>query len=182
MRPFNRGFATAVFLFVACLLPAAAQQPWDACQMLRQADVEAAFAPRKFDKGSLAKDPVKRTPKMAAVSTCTYVSAGPKPSDVFTVVLTARRAPSDTSGVTPAVAKDGAKKLNVKASPMDVSGLGAGAYWIDLGSKAFPIVELNVFSGPRVWLVFSGGGMKVSPDVAVEGLKKIATATLPRLP
>ncbi len=162
-------------------LPAAvAQEPWDACQMLRQADVEADFAPRKFDAGTLAKDAVKRTAKMASVSTCTYVSSGPTAKDVLSLTLTARRAPSDAASVAPQAAKAGALKLG--ANPVDVVGLGAGAYWVDLGSKALPIVELNVFKGSRVWLVFGGGGMKVSPDAALQGLKKIADTTASRLP
>ncbi len=184
MPPSNRAFAKAAFLAIAalCLLPATAQEPWDACQMLRQSDIEAAFAPRKFDAGTLAREYVKRTPKTAAVSTCTHVSAGPKPKDVLTVLLTARRAPTEASGITPAVAKAGAIKINAQASPVDVSGLGAGAYWVDVGSKSFPTVELNVFKGPRVWLVFSAGGMTVRQETAVAGLQRVAAATLPRMP
>lgn len=184
MQPSQRCFATTAFLFILglWLLPAAAQAPWDACQMLRQADVEAAFAPRKFDAGTLAKDVVKRTAKMAEVSTCTYVSAAASAKDVFTVTLIARRAPSDATGVTPAVARDAAAKINPKARPVDVDGLGAGAFWVDLGSSFMPTVELNVFRGARVWLVFGGGGRSVSQSAAAEGLKKVATATLPRVP
>lgn len=157
---------------------AAAQESWDACKMTRQADVEAAFAPRKFDAGTLAKSVIKSSPKMAAVSTCTYTSSGVTPKDRITVSLLARQAPSDATGVTPQAAKAGAAKL--KLTPVDVPGLGAGAYKVNMGSKAFPVVELNVFRGKRDWLIFSSSATKLDPNVALDGLKKLAAATASR--
>jgi hypothetical protein len=46
------------------------------------------------------------------------------------------------------VAKAVAFKINTQASPAEVSGLGAGTYWVDVGSYAFPTVELNVSKSP----------------------------------
>jgi hypothetical protein len=156
--------------------PAIAEQQWNACEMLRHADVEAAFAPRKFDAGTVGKSAVKSSSKLAAVSRCTYTSAGATPKDRITVSLLARRAPSDTTGVSPEAAKEGSRQL--KAVPVDVPGLGDGAYAVNMGSSALPVVELNVFRGKRDWLIFGCGAAKLDPGVALANLKKVAQSSL----
>ena len=98
--------------------------------------------------------------------------------DRITVSLLARRAPSDASGVRPQAAK--AAALQLKATPVDVAGLGDGAYAINLGSAAFPVLELNVFRGKRDWLVFACAGMKLDSKVALAGLTKVANASAAR--
>ena len=158
---------------------ALAAEDWNACAMLQKADVDAALAPRKFDQGTPGRAVVKSSPNMAAVSSCTYTSRGATARDTVTVTLVARRAPNDASGVTPQTARDGAVKL--KATPVDVDGLGAGAYWVNLGSSAFPVIELNVFRGKREWLVFSVGARTLDTQVALAGLKKIANGVAGRL-
>jgi hypothetical protein len=184
VQRYGQTLCLAALLFGAGAWPAVAtaQGSWDACQMLQKADVEGAFAPRKFDNGTLAKDVVKRTAKMAESSTCTYVSTGAKPQDVFTVLLIARRAPTDALSVTPEMARKAAVQINAKAILVDLPELGPGAHWADMGSKMFPTVELNAFRGQRVFLTFSGGGMPVGQQAIVAGLTKIAKATLPRVP
>ncbi len=163
---------------IALATHALAEEKWDACNLLKQADVEAAFAPRKFDAGTLGKTVVKSSAKLAAVSKCTYTSPGATVKDRITVSLLARRAPSDTTGVTPEAAKAGA--IQLKATPVDIAGLGDGAYTINLGSAAFPAFQLNVFRGKRDWFVFGCAGKKVDQSVAIDGLKKIAQETLAR--
>jgi hypothetical protein len=162
--------------WLAMTAPAIAEQQWNACEMLRQADVEAAFAPRKFDAGTLGKNAVKSSPKLAAVSRCTYTSVGATPKDRITVSLLARRAPSDTTGVSPEAAKEGARQL--KAVPVDIAGLGDGAYTVNMGSSALPVIELNVFRGKRDWLIFGCGAAKLDPGVALANLKKVAQSSL----
>ena len=145
----------------------------DACAMLQKADVEAAFAPRKFDSGKPGFS-MKSTKTRAAVSSCTYTSRGTTVKDMVTVTLGLRRAPSDATGITPEAAKVGAVKL--KATPVDVAGLGEGAYWVSLGSG----VELNVFRGKREWLIFGSRAKRLDNDAVLAGLTKIAKATLAR--
>jgi hypothetical protein len=164
--------------WLAMTAPAIAEEQWNACEMLRQGDVEIAFAPLKFDAGTLGKSVVKSSPKLATVSRCTYTAAGATPKDRITVNLLARRAPSDTTGVTPEAAKEGARQL--KAVPVEVSGMGVGAYTVNMGSNALPVIELNVFRGKRDWLIFSCGAAKLDHDVAIAGLKKVAQATIAR--
>ena len=158
---------------VAC---AAAAEDRDACAMLQKADVEAAFAPRVFDSGK-AGFTVKSSPTRAALSSCTYTSRGATAKDMVTVTLGVRRAPSDATGTTPEAAK-AAAQLN--ATPVDLTGLGNGAYWISLGGSAFPVFELNVFRGKREWLVFSSGARTMNKSAVLAGLTKIAKATVAR--
>jgi hypothetical protein len=156
---------------------ALAAEDREACAMLQKADVEAAFAPRKFDSGKPGFA-MAATKTRAAVSSCTYTSRGAKTKDMVTVSLGVRRAPSDATGTTPEAAKAGAVQL--KATPVDVDGLGNGAYWVNLGSSAFPVIQLNVFRGKREWLVFGSGARTLDKNAVLAGLTKVAKATLDR--
>lgn len=147
---------------------------WDACTMLKKNNIETAFAPRLFDSGQLEKNPYKATAKMATVSTCTYVSAGATPKERMSVSLKAWRAPSDADGMTSEKAKIGA--VTIKATPVDVAGLGDGAYWIDMGSNKMPLVQLNVFKGKRNWLIYTASGRQLDQTTALTGLIKLAKA------
>jgi len=150
-----------------------ADEDKDACAMLRQADVEAAFAPRKFDSGKPGFA-MKAGKTWAAVSSCTYTSKGATVKDRVTVDLNLRRAPNDATGTTPEAAKVGAVQL--KATPVDVAGLGDGAYWVNIGGS----VQLNVFRGKRVWLIFGGRAKQLDNEAVLEQLTKVAKATLAR--
>jgi len=145
---------------------------WDACAMIKPAELDAAFAPRRFEPGTPGKQQVAGTSTLATVSSCTFVSRGATAKENLTVSLLARRAPSDATGVTPAAARAGAVQL--KASPADVSGLGEGAYWVNLGSASFPVVELNLFRGKREWLILGSSGKRLDVKSTVEGLTKTA--------
>ena len=96
----------------------------DPCKMMQKTDVEAAFAPRKFDDGSLVQT-MKGSAKLAAVSECIYTSKGTSIKETLSVSLLVRRAPTDATGMSPAQARAGA--VTLKATPVDVSGLGEGA-------------------------------------------------------
>jgi hypothetical protein len=157
---------------------ALAAQEWDACAMLLKADVDAAFAPRVFESVSPSQQKAKQLPKLAEVSSCTYSSPGASPRDRLSVTLLARRSPDDASGVTPQAAKEGAVKLN--GVPTDVPGLGEGAYWVNLGSSTFPVIQLNIFRGKREWFVFSAATKAINPGVALVGLTKVANAMATR--
>jgi hypothetical protein len=59
--------------------------------------------------------------------------------------------------------------------------LGDAAYWVNLGSATRPSIQLNVFKGPRVWLVFSASASGLDVDAAVGHLTALARASLTRL-
>jgi len=183
----RRQAALAVIAVGAGLWPAAeahgapALAP-DACGLLRKADVEAAFAPRAFGDGKAGPVVVKVTPKnahhLAAVTDCTVTSTEVSARERLTVGLNLRRAPTDATGVTPEQARAGAAAL--KAEPVAVAGLGAGAYWVNLGSSSRPAVQLNVFRGQREWLIFAASGAKLDPAALLAGLTQVARATVAR--
>lgn len=148
----------------------------DPCKMMQKSDVEAAFAPRKFDDGSLVQT-MKGSAKLAAVSECVYTSKGASIKEMVSVSLLMRRAPTDAAGMSPAQARAGA--VTLKATPVDVSGLGEGAYWVNLGTARAPSIQLNVFRGKREWLVYGAAGNKDS-NVLVASLTSVAKATSSR--
>ncbi|MFZ4478823.1 MAG: hypothetical protein ACOYNZ_02900 [Rhodoferax sp.] len=157
---------------------AVAAQEWDACAMLSKADVDAAFAPRVFEPGARGNEGAKSSPRAADLSSCTYSSPGASVKDRISVTLLARRSPDDASSVTPQTAKEGAVKLN--GVPADVSGLGEGAYWVNLGSSTFPVIQLNVFRGKREWYVVSAATKAIDTNAALAGLTKAAKSVASR--
>jgi len=157
---------------------AAKTQPLDACAVVMKADVDAAFAPRHFEDGEKGRGNSAGTDRLAAVSTCTFTSRGAKASERMTVSIVSRRAPSDDAGITIAVAKEGAVKLNT--TPVDVPGLGDSAYWVNLGSSKHPVIELNVFKGRRLWLIYSAAGSQLESEDVVAELTTLAQTTLGR--
>lgn len=167
------GFLGMAWFFLADVHAADGLDP---CKMMQKADVEAAFAPRKFDDGSLVQT-IKGSAKLAAVSECIYTSKGASIKEILSVSLLVRRAPTDATGMSPAQARVGAVKLN--GTPVDVSGLGEGAYWVNLGTARAPSIQLNVFRGKREWLVYGAAG-KMDSNALVASLTNIATATSSR--
>lgn len=166
---------TALIATCAGLWPisgALAAQDWDACAMLLKADVDAAFAPRVFEPGVPGHENAKSSSKLADLSSCTYSSPGATAKNRLSVTLLARRSPDDASSVTPQTAKEGAVKLN--GVPTDVTGLGEGAYWVNLGSSSFPVIQLNVFRGKRQWFVISAATKAIDTNTALAGLTKLA--------
>ena len=153
--------------------------PLDACALMLKADVDAAFAPRVFGNGEKGRGNIAGTAKLATVSGCTFTSRGASLKEMMTIRIVARRAPSDQAGITVASAKEGAVKLNT--TPVDVPGLGDAAYWVNLGSSARPIVELNVFTGKRLWIIVGATAPQLGTDAALAGLTKVAKAALGRL-
>jgi hypothetical protein len=167
------GFLGAGWFFLG---DAHAAEGMDPCKMMQKTDVEAAFAPHKFDDGSLSQT-MKGSAKLAAVSECIYTSKGASVKETLSVSLLMRRAPTDATGTSPAQARAGAAKLS--ATPADVSGLGEGAYWVNLGTARAPSIQLNVFRGKREWLVYGAAG-KMDSNVLVASLTNIAKATSSR--
>ena len=175
----SKGSRTAAATAATSATGSQTARQFDACALLLNADVDAAFAPRTFTLEPKVSPDVASTGQLAAVSTCDFTSRGASVREMLTVGLLARRAPNDASGVTVAMAKAGAAQL--KATPVDVPGLGDAAYWVNLGSANRPSIQLNVFKGPRVWLIFSASAAGLDVSAAVEHLTTLAQATLPRL-
>jgi hypothetical protein len=170
---FLLGFLGAGWFFLG---DAHAADGLDPCKMMQKTDVEAAFAPRKFDDGSLSQT-MKGSAKLAAVSDCIYTSKGASIKETVSVSLMVRRAPTDVTGMSPAQARAGAVQL--KGTPVDVSGLGEGAYWVNLGTASAPSIQLNVFRSKREWLVYGATG-KMDSNILVTNLTNIAKATASR--
>jgi hypothetical protein len=160
---------------------AQATGPLDACALIQKADVDAAFVPRVFGNGEKQQGYVAGTAKLASVSGCTFTSRGASVREMMTAGVVVRRAPNDKTGVTVAQAKEGAVKLiaqlKLDGAPVDVAGLGDAAYWINLGSSARPAIELNVFKGKRLWIVYSSSAPKGGAELALANLTKLAKAT-----
>jgi hypothetical protein len=176
-----RGWQGVVLVLAVSAWPgpsARAAPGWDACAMVKLADLDAAFAPRKFEPGTPGKQQVAGTATLATVSTCSFISRGATAKEKLSVSLLARLAPSDTTGVTPAAAREGAVQL--KATPVAVQGLGEGAYWVNLGSASFPVVELNLFRGKREWLIFGASGRKLDLPATVASLTRLASGSTVR--
>jgi hypothetical protein len=167
------GFLGAGWFFLGDAYAADGLNP---CEMMQKADVETAFAPRKFDDGSLVQT-TKGSAKLAAVSECIYTSKGASIKEMLSVSLLARRAPTDATGMSPAQARAGA--VTLKATPVDVSGLGEGAYWVNLGTASAPSIQLNVFRSKREWLVYGVAG-KIDSNTLATNLTNIAKATSSR--
>ncbi len=158
---------------------AQAAGPLNACALMLKGDVDAAFAPRVFGEGEKGVGDVAGSATLAAVSRCSFISRGASVKEMMTVSVLARRAPDDQTGMTVAMAKDGAVQL--KATPIDVPGLGDAAYWVNLGSSTRPIIQLNVLKGKRLWLIFGATASPLDTDAALTGLTQVARATLGRL-
>jgi hypothetical protein len=169
--------AFSTSLMVAISLSAQAEK-LDACALMTRADLESALA-RSFGAGNPGP-PQPGTAKLAAVASCTYTSAAPQPRDMLSVTLVVRRSPEGMKGVSLDKAKAGAVQL--KAKPVDVPGLGDGAYWINLGTDVAPNYQLNVMAGGgRYWLIVSTSGLRTEPDRAIEVITRLARTALPRL-
>lgn len=153
----------------------------EACDIVTTSDVNAQFAPRVFVIDKSGPKAPKLPAKYAQVSNCTFVSKGSSVRDMVVVTVTLRRAPSNETGTTVKMMKDGAVQLG--ATPVDVAGLGDSAYWVSLGGRALkrPNRQLNVAKGKRIWLIFGTSEPKISDDEAVARLTKIAQAALGKI-
>ena len=170
--------AAAAAGMLMTLSASARAEKLDPCAMMTKAELEAAFS-RTFDAGT-AGPPQAGTAKRAAVASCTYTSAAPQPRDMLSVTLVVRRSPEGMKGISLETAKAGA--VQVKAKPVDVPGLGDGAYWINLGTDVAPNYQLNVMAGGgRYWLILSTWGLRTEPGRAIEVITRLARTTLPRL-
>jgi hypothetical protein len=94
----------------------------DPCKMMQKTDVEAAFAPHKFDDGSLSQT-MKGSAKLAAVSECIYTSKGASIKEQLSVSLLMRRANGCHGHVTSASA-DGCGETQRHASRCERAGGG----------------------------------------------------------
>jgi len=147
----------------------------DACSLITKADVNAAFAPRMFEPDN--SGPAQRvSSKYAEVSNCTFVSKGATIREMAIVTVSVRLATSDEYGVGIDKMKAGAVAL--KGTPIDIVGVGDGAYWVNLGSSARPSRQLAVAKGKRLWLTFGESSPALSDAEAVARLTRLAKSGL----
>lgn len=154
---------------------------WDACAMLLKSDVEAAVPGRLFADGMHGAGESPGSASLAAVSICGYTARGATAADTVTINLLARRAPNEATAPTLDSAKSGAMQIGATMIT-DVSGLGGAAFW-DLaptgGSRVS--LQLNVFKGKLVWLIFGVSGL-ADTQTSLAAATKVAQASLPRVP
>jgi len=154
----------------------------DACTLITTSDLATVFAPRAFvvdTSGPPRNRPGKA--KQAAVTTCTFVSAGASLRDLMSVTVMVRTTPEGAPHPTIERMKKGAASLGLGAKPIDVAGLGDGAYWINLGSAQRSGVAINVDHGNVHWLTVSESSSGVSVDETAARLTKLAGIALGRL-
>ena len=77
--------------------------------------------------------------------------------------------------------KAGVASLGVAARPVDITGLGDSAYWVNLGSDRRSAVAVNVQRNPRYWLSVSESSSGQEEAVTVSRLTEVAKAALGRL-
>ena len=92
------------------------------------------------------------------------------------MTLLTRRSPDGVKGVSME-----AGVVQLKGTPVDVPGLGDGAFWANLGTDSHPSYLPNVMVGTRYWLTFSTAGVKTEPQRAIQTLTGLAKTVLPRL-
>ena len=150
----------------------------DACSVVTAADVNAAFAPRSFEADNAG--PAQRvSSKYAEVSNCTFVSKGATVRDMVVVTVNVRLAKSDEYGV--AIDKMKAGAVALKGAPVNVSGVGDGAYWANLGSAARPNRQLAVAKGKRIWLTLGESSPALGDPAAVAALTRLAQTALRKM-
>jgi len=172
------GIAPGITMGCAFIAQPAIAATLNSCALMQQADVQAVFSPRTFDQGTAG--PLQPgTAKLAEVASCTYTSQAANPRDIVSVMLLTRRAPHGVKSVTTEAMKAGVVQL--KGTPVDVPGLGDGAFWANLGTDSHPSYQLNVRVGDRYWLVFSTAGVRGEPQRAIQSLSTLAKTVLPRL-
>lgn len=186
MKHYVVGCMTAAILFSAVSITVAATSSTipptttlDACSIVATSDVDAAFAPRVFVIDNSGPTVPKLPAKFAQVSRCTFVSKGAKVRDMVVVTVSLRYAPTDETGTTIKMMKEGAIQLG--ATPVDVSDLGDGAYWANLGGPKRPNRQLNVGKGKRIWLTIGESSSKLSDLDAIANLTKVAQGALGKL-
>lgn len=178
MKRLLKAFATLAAGAVTALAGLAQAQPMDPCALMRKADLETVLS-RNFEAG-IAGPVQAGTAKRAAVASCTYTSPAPQPRDLLSVSFMVRRSPEGMKGISLETAKAGAAQF--KATPVDVPGLGDGAYWINLNTETSPNYQLNVMAGGgRYWLIVSTFGMRLEPAKAIPMLSTLARTAVSRL-
>ena len=154
----------------------------DACVLITAEDLATVFAPRAFTVDTSGPTPRNRPgkAKQAAVTTCTFVSAGATLRDLMSITVMVRTTPEGTPHPTVDEMKKGAISLGLGAKPVDVSGLGDGAYWVNLGSAQRSAVAVNVDHGARHWLTVSESSSGANVDETAAQLTKLAAIALGR--
>jgi hypothetical protein len=155
----------------------------DACDLVTPDELAAIFTGRSFaiDNTSPAPRNTPASPGRNAITSCTFVSPGASVKDMITVSVILTTAPSDKAQQTIDRMKAGVASLGMAATPVDIAGLGDGAYWVNLGSDRRSGVAVNVQRNPRYWLSVSESSSGQEEATTVSRLTEIARQALGRL-
>jgi hypothetical protein len=155
----------------------------DACALVTPDDLAAIFTGRSFavDNSSPVPRKTPARPGMNAITSCTFVSSGTGVKDMISVSVILTIAPSDEAQQSVERMKAGVASLGVAARPVDITGLGDSAYWVNLGSDRRSAVAVNVQRNPRYWLSVSESSSGQEEAVTVSRLTEVAKAVLGRL-
>jgi hypothetical protein len=155
----------------------------DACELITTAELATVFAPRTFAVDTSGPVPRNRVGKANQNSTtsCTFSSAHTSVRDLVTVTVMVVTSPSDAAQRTVDQMKKGVMSLGLNAKPVDVTGLGDGAYWVNLGSTRRSAFALNVKNGARRWLTVGESSSGERDEDTVARLTKLAELALAKL-
>lgn len=155
----------------------------DACELITTADLAAEFAPRTFIVDTSGPVPRNRVGKanQNSVTSCTFASTNSSFRDMMTITVMVVTSPSDAAQRTVEQMKTGAMSLGLKAVPVDVAGLGDGAYWVNLGSAQRSSLSINVKQGARRWLTVGESSTGQREAETVTHLTKLAGMALGKL-
>lgn len=161
---------------------AAADTALDACRLLTPEALSGVFAGRSFVVDTTSPAPRNRPGGAGrnAITSCTFVSEGTSPQDMMAVTLTVTTAPNDQAQPSVEKMKAGLAQLAQKAEPVDIPGLGDGAYWVNLGARR-SAVTVNVRRNPRIWIALSESSNGQDVTQTVDRLTSLARQALSAL-
>lgn len=158
-------------------------QDLDACNLVSSEELAGIFSGRSFavDDSNPAPRSRKGGPDENSFTSCTFITADLSPSEMMAVTVLVTIAPGDDRQQSIQAMKSGVTGLGLGAMPVDVPGLGDGAYWANLGSDRRSAVAVNVKHDPRIWLTVSESSSGQEVGLTVERLTGVAQRVLERL-
>jgi hypothetical protein len=155
----------------------------DACELVTTTELATVYAPRTFavdTTGPVSRNRVGKANENS-MTTCTFSSASASVRDLVTVTVMVVTSPSDAAQRTVDQMKTGVMSLGLNAKPVDVAGLGDGAYWVNLGSTQRSAFALNVKDGARRWLTIGESSSGQRDEETLSRLTKLAGLALAKL-
>lgn len=154
-------------------------QAIDACGLVTPEALGALFEGRSFVIDHTSPSPRNRAgaPGQNTITSCTFVSAAPEVRDILAITILVTIAPSDGAHQSVAAMKAGAQSLGL-SPPVDIPGLGDGAYWVNAGTAQRSAIAINVQHNPRIWLTVSESSVGQDTALTVDRLTAVARQAL----